>query len=322
MMGRNTQEGTLRQRILSPLAAGFELVTGRWWLLLLPVALDMFLWLGPRLNIASLWEQMVVILPEAGVPAETLAQLAEAARATNLFGLLSFPYFGVPVLMSGVLTPASTPVATTSLSLEGDLTTLAATLLILGGGVLLAVAYHYLIVRALAGPAVGGLRRLPRLTARLFGLVAFVTLAMLLMYVPLTLFAGLVGLLSPAISLIVLTLGMALMVWYLLFLGFSVHGIVLAGLPVLSAVRLSIGLIQRQMAPALWLLIIVFGGRFLLGLVWRAVDLGNWLTLVSIVGHAFVVTSLIAGTYVFFGRSLGAAAQEPGIVDHSSSRAV
>lgn len=316
-MGRNTQKVTLRQRILSPIAAGFELVTGRWWLLILPVMLDVFLWLGPRLNIAPLWQQVVAILPEAGVPAETLAQLTEAAAATNLFALLSFPYFGVPVLMSGIVAPALTPMATTSWSLDSDLAALAMTLLILGGGVLLAVAYHYLIVRALAGRAAGDVHRLPRLTARLFGLVAFVTLALLVIYVPLTLFAGLAGLLSPALSLIVLTIGIAVMAWYLLFLGFSVHGIVLADLPVLSAVRLSIGLIQRQMVPALWLLLIVFGGRFLLGLVWHAVDLGNWLTLISIAGHAFVVTGLIAGTYVFFGRALGVAVRESEIVDRT-----
>lgn len=315
-MDRNTQEVPLRQRILSPLAAGFELVTGRWWLLLLPVALDLFLWLGPRLNIAPLWQQLIALLPEATVPAETLAQLMEAASATNLFALLSLPYLGVPVLMSGVFAPPLTPLETTSWPIEGDLATFGIGILLLGGGVLLAVAYHYLIVRALA-PEAGGLRRLPQLTARLFGLVGFVTIALLIIYIPLTLFAGLVGLLSPAFSMIVLTMGIALMLWYLLFLGFSVHGIVLAGLPVFTAIRLSISLIQRQMLPALWLLLIVFGGRFLLGWVWHAVDLGNWLTLVSIVGHAFVVTGLMTGTYIFFGRALGTAAQESGIVKRS-----
>jgi len=315
-MDRNTQEVPLRQRILSPLAAGFELVTGRWWLLLLPVALDLFLWLGPRLNIAPLWQQLIALLPEATVPAETLAQLMEAASATNLFALLSLPYLGVPVLMSGVFAPPLTPLETTSWPIEGDLATFGIGILLLGGGVLLAVAYHYLIVRALA-PEAGGLRRLPQLTARLFGLVGFVTIALLIIYIPLTLFAGLVGLLSPAFSMIVLTMGIALMLWYLLFLGFSVHGIVLAGLPVFTAIRLSISLIQRQMLPALWLLLIVFGGRFLLSWVWHAVDLGNWLTLVSIVGHAFVVTGFMTGTYIFFGRALGTAAQESGIVKRS-----
>ena len=138
-MDRNTQEVPLRQRILSPLAAGFELVTGRWWLLLLPVALDLFLWLGPRLNIAPLWQQLIALLPEATVPAETLAQLMEAASATNLFALLSLPYLGVPVLMSGVLAPPLTPLETTSWPIEGDLATFGIGILLLGGGVLLAV---------------------------------------------------------------------------------------------------------------------------------------------------------------------------------------
>jgi hypothetical protein len=163
--------------------------------------------------------------------------------------------------------------------------------------------YHTLLARALMGPRVGDLRRLPRLATRLFGLVIFMAFVLLLIYLPLALVAGLLGLLSPIISLVVLTMGLAFMMWYLLFLGFSVHGIVLGGLPVLGAVRLSIRVVQQHLLTALWLLLIVFGSRALLTLLWHAVDLGNWLTLISIVGHAFVVTSLVAGTYVYFGRT-------------------
>jgi hypothetical protein len=302
MMGKDTRKASLWRPILAPLAAGFELVTARWWLLLLPVALDLFLWLGPRLSIASFWRELIAALPAGVLPAESLAQLTEAATATNLFALLSVPYFGVPVLMSGLLAPAVTPLDTVAWPLDGANTFLTA-LLVAVAGIVLAVVYHTLLARALMGPRVGDLRRLPRLATRLFGLVIFMAFVLLLIYLPLALVAGLLGLLSPIISLVVLTMGLAFMMWYLLFLGFSVHGIVLGGLPVLGAVRLSIRVVQQHLLTALWLLLIVFGSRALLTLLWHAVDLGNWLTLISIVGHAFVVTSLVAGTYVYFGRT-------------------
>ncbi len=304
MMDRNAQKETLWRPIAGPLAAGFELVTARWWLLLLPVALDVFLWLGPRLSIAPFWRRLIAALPADALPAESLAQLAEAATSTNLFSLLSFPYFGVPVLMSGLLAPAATPLTTASWPLGSGGGALLAAFLIALGGIILSVLYHSLLARALVGAEGGHLQRLPRLVIRLLGLVIFVAFFLMLIYLPLALIAGLLSLLSPLVSLLVLTVGVAFMMWYLLFLGFSVHGIVLGGLPVLVAIRVSIGLVRRHMLTALWLLLIVFGSRALLMLLWHAVDLGNWLTLVSIVGHAFVVTSLVAATYIYFGRTV------------------
>lgn len=304
-MGKDTRRTSFWQPVLAPLTAGFELVTAHWWLLLLPVALDLFLWLGPRLSIAPVWRQLVGALPAGTVPADGLVQLAEAATATNLFSLLSFPFFGIPVLMSGLLAPQATPLSTMSMPLEGGGSMLGTALVIGVGGVILSAVYHILLVRALVGAGgngVGRFQQLPRLIFRLIGLILFVTFVLLLMYLPLSLFAVLVGLLSPAISLVVLTIGIALMMWYLLFIGFSVHGIVLGGLPVLAAVRVSVRLVQQHMATALWLLLVVYGSRVLLGLLWHAVDVGSWLTLASITGHAFVVTSLVAGTYVYFAE--------------------
>lgn len=302
MMGKGTRKASFWQPILAPLASGFELVTAHWWLLLLPLALDVFLWLGPRLSIAPLWRQLIATLPTGAIPADSLAQLGDAATSTNLFSLFSFPYFGVPVLMSGLLAPAATPIKTASVPLNGGADTLGTALLVGLGGLVLATIYHILLVRALAGPGVGSLRRLPRLIVRLVGLVIFVTLVLLLIYLPVSLVAVLLGLLSPTISVMVLTIGIALMTWYLLFLGFSVHGIMLGGLPVLAAIRVSVRLVRYHMVTALWLLLVVFASRALLTLLWHAVDAGNWLTLASLAGHAFVVTSLVAGTYVYFAE--------------------
>lgn len=233
-----------------------------------------------------------------------MAQLAEAADATNLFSLFSFPYFGVPALMSGMVAPAATPIAALSVPLTGGATTLGTALLVGLGGIMIGAVYHALLVRALLGSGAGTFRQLPRLIVRLVGLVIFVSLVLLLMYLPLSLVAVLLGLLSPTISLIALTIGIALMIWYLLFLGFSVHGIVLGGLPVLAAVRVSVRLVQHHMVTALWLLLFVFASRALLTILWHAVDAGNWLTLASIAGHAFVGTSLVAGTYVYFAEKV------------------
>ena len=40
--------------VFSTLSAGFELTTRYLWLMLLPAALDFFLWIGPRLSFRTL----------------------------------------------------------------------------------------------------------------------------------------------------------------------------------------------------------------------------------------------------------------------------
>jgi hypothetical protein len=83
--------------IIASLAAGFETVNARWELALLPLALDLFLWLGPHLSIRNLVLNLVGVLrAPPDTDANTLRGLAllregltvYAARF-NLFSALS-----------------------------------------------------------------------------------------------------------------------------------------------------------------------------------------------------------------------------------------
>ena len=45
--------------VWSALAAGFDLTAKHPWLLLLPILVDIFIWLGPRLRFQEIIEQLV-----------------------------------------------------------------------------------------------------------------------------------------------------------------------------------------------------------------------------------------------------------------------
>lgn len=47
---------------IDALSAGFELVLRRPWILLVPLALDLFLWLGPQIQAKPVFEQMLRVL--------------------------------------------------------------------------------------------------------------------------------------------------------------------------------------------------------------------------------------------------------------------
>ena len=59
-------------------------------------------------------------------------------------------------------------------------------------------------------------------------------------------------------------------------------------------------MVRRYLVPALTLFLLTFGLRTVLTWIWLGVDQGNWLTLISIAGHAFVSTGLVAATFIFY----------------------
>ena len=45
--------------VIGSLRAGFDVVSSHVWLILLPIVLDVFLWLGPRLSVGNLYSSFV-----------------------------------------------------------------------------------------------------------------------------------------------------------------------------------------------------------------------------------------------------------------------
>ena len=94
--------------VWSALASGFDLTAKHPWLLLLPIVLDIFIWLGPRLRFQTIIEQIVATLPEEAEVLTLAEQLLEVGPYTNLFSVFSVPLVGVPVLLAG-LAPETAP---------------------------------------------------------------------------------------------------------------------------------------------------------------------------------------------------------------------
>lgn len=117
-MMHSKEKSTPIPGVLATVAAGFDTTAKHFWLILIPVLLDSFFWIGPRLSfrllverLAAYWQQQVVV---AGVDLDVLLELAPR---TNLFTSLSIPILGVPALMAGI-TPEKTPMPVKTWELE------------------------------------------------------------------------------------------------------------------------------------------------------------------------------------------------------------
>jgi hypothetical protein len=123
MMDAMTREESPRPLgVIGSLAAGFEMIGRRLWLIALPVLIDLLLWLGPRLSVAPLLRPFVALLLAQPAADPTMAsQVAQATQMLerfgdqfNLFSLLTaLPLLNVPSLLAqhvpGMVSPLGEP---------------------------------------------------------------------------------------------------------------------------------------------------------------------------------------------------------------------
>lgn len=311
MIEKRDQSSTL-PGIGAALKTGFELTTRSPWLLVLPVALDLLFWLGPRLSLAPLvgqWiefvEAQLATLDSAETATlalpELLDQLIAMTEQYNLMTHLSLPYLGIPTLMGG-LAPESTPIATQSVPLNSLSSFfewfLLLTLLAMVGSAI----YYSLIAFTISGSRAWSVygRVLPRQIARFVGLCAALVLLVLALYIPVSLIGAVLALISPALFSIAVLAAVVAVFWLLLYLGFTVHGLFLDNRPIHRAIANSVRFVRSNALSAIPLLVLLYILNNLLNIIWMSAYDGSWLTLVSILGHAFISTALITATFAFY----------------------
>ena len=324
--------------VFATLSAGFELTTRYLWLMVIPAALDLFLWIGPRLSFRALIESLIAT-SAAQLPANMLTldvgALTEAAGRVNHFAYLSVSLLGVPALMAGAM-PEKTPIAPAVIE-GGGLGAWFGWLVVftLGGLLLTAVFYNliaYAMRRSLATaaaaaaapvalPPLGPLRFLRRTVNTWLRLVALLALAVVLVLVitiPVALLAGFLTLLSQTFGVFVMFGAFVLILWLIMFLSYTPQGMLLNPRPFFTVVVDSVRLFQRNLPTAMGLLAMVVVVRQLLSFILLRADSGTWVTAINILAHAYITTALTVALFIFYRdrfvaalRSTSPAGEEP-----------
>lgn len=292
-------------RLVPVFSAGFEAIANRITLIALPVLLDLFLWLGPRLQLTDLFDswwrltqqQPFVRLPD-GVDPETARQMwMDFFLRFNLFaGLRTFP-IGTASLMSGWM-PMETPLgAPASIQAPSLLTAFGWTALILFGGWILGALYF----RSVSGAALAQpLRPLGASMVQAVKLSLFWLGVLFVLGFPTLVFFAVLQLISPLLVQAALILLAVLALWLILPVYFSPHGIFAGQQDAFAAILSSLRMIRYTLPTSglflLGVLIISEGLRFL----WRTPPPASWWTLVGIAGHAFISTALLASSFIYY----------------------
>ncbi len=323
--------------VIACLAAGFDTVGRNLPVVALPVALDIFLWLGPQLSVSPLVQALVDVLRARSLTdPNAVSQLAQAAQLLEEFGaqfnLLSvaggMPLLQMPSLLVRRASGAASPLGDPRVF---SVSSLLALLPSWGGAALVGLVLGFLYLNEIAcqvqllgasgrgqdpegadsgavcsnDSAHGSLRKFLYFVAFAVGLLAIGSTV-----VPLWLLVVAVGtVIAEPLGILFWVGGVGLFGYAVLHLIFVVPGLLLGDRSLPRAVGESVLLSHFNVWSVLGLVLIAVVIYEGLGYAWSLPAADSWALLVGIVGNAFVATGLTSAAFVFYRDRLRVARQ-------------
>ena len=295
--------------VIKAIKEGCNLAANKAYLLLIPLVLDLFLLFGPKLRIDQYFnplfniafQQMPATLSNSQRQQLELAadMAAEAIESVNLLGFVQTFPVGVRVLFSasGNTSPLGTTPEIQILSAIGILLIIFA---MLGFGVLLGTIYYSLTA---AAARINGKFSWGSFGKQLLNVIVMLVamiVALFIIMVPFACIMTFIYMLVPFLYRILIFLAMVIACWLVVPLFYIPHGIFMENLDFPHAVRRSLDL--GSWSGPITVRYILFSMLISLGMdmIWTIPAQSSWLILVSIFGHAFVSTALLASSFILF----------------------
>ena len=306
--------------VIETLSAGYSAVNRQLWVLLLPVIVDVFLWLGPHVSYAPLvdpavthaaeWTRQVALGPRRATRAATSSMATDLEQARQWLIERTDEVNGLAAVAWGPLAlpaPSSLPNASDDQAFvtgwSDGLTLLVACL---GLGLLLGSWFYGGLAAASTGGGGGPLaagRGAPRAVLDVLGLVAVLFGTALLLGVPALLLIGFTAMVSPPVAFLGSVLFAGGLLFAIVHLFFAVDAIFVSRAGPLAAIQRSVGLVRRHLRPSVSLMLLTWLILAGMARVWEVLATGlqsPYGVAVAILGNAYIVSGLIAAGMIFY----------------------
>jgi hypothetical protein len=309
--------------VIDTLSAGYGVVNRHPWIVLFPILLDLFLWLGPQYSAARLVSQTLG-RGVGGVSGLTVGQqrdLVELFEGVNLLSALAPSLVGVPSLVAalGIRNPLQS-IAVTSWGLASAIF-FGAVL----GGLLLGSLYYASLAASVRGDGFSPFRLLGqtlRASARVVGYLLLLCLLALLFGVPIGVLVWGANAISATLASLVFSAVMVGLIWTLLYLSFVPDAIFISQVGPLRAIRNSVAVVRLGFWSAIGLLGLVALVMLGMSRVWLLASeriAEPWGLGLGILGNAYIASGLLAASMSFY-RERVEALRTRGLEPASGSR--
>jgi hypothetical protein len=293
--------------IINSLKAGFDAIAAHIHAIFLPLLLNLFFWLGPRLRIDVFFNTIkanwISMWQAGGIPEAEIQRMVDAYE--QILPTINFFWFvrTLPIGISSLIfsdvngsTPFGNPIV-----LQANLVNLVGWffLLTLIGWVGGALYFRGVARIAMAGSedsSIGSLRAMVQtvLLSITFTILAFVIVIPLILVVTLvTQFNQFLG------NIFVLVLSL-LSMWLIVPLFFWPHGLFVKKQNFITSIITSIQMARFTLPTSSMFILTVFLLTVGLNYLWAIPPQNSWMTLFGIFGHAFVTTALLAASFIYY----------------------
>jgi hypothetical protein len=301
--------------VIEALSAGLDAVLRHPWLLLIPVLLDVFLWIGPRLHAPALYHafepalrQMTAQMTtsEARYAAQELSKaIAQFFTQFNLLAWLSAALIGVPIVNGSLdatlqLVTGGAPLLWQVDNVEGYLLVFVLATVI---GLFISALYWTMLgdfVRGEPFRAARWLKRSFEVWKKLLLLTLIVLGVVVLSIFPLSMVMFTISMFSAGLASLVPLLALAMSAWIVLVCVFTPHGLVVHHMPLGRAMNTSILIVRANFMPVASLIGVAIAISIGMGLIWEGLAADSWLRLIAIAGNAIIGTGLIVASLLFY----------------------
>jgi hypothetical protein len=310
-MNTKTEQNNIKPPKLIPtFVSGFDTVANRFGLILFPLCLDLFLWLGPKVSannlLRPLMDQSITLslkYPSGMTELDKANQviLLDMLKSFNLSSLLRTYPVGIPSTMAS-MSPTETPWGSpVPYEIQSVLALLIFWLVLVLIGLIVGSLYFRQVARAVSTLNVPGNFQE---TFWSIGQVVWLTLAFILICaivgIPSMIFVWIISIINPGIAQIAVLLAVPVFGWLFLPLVFSPHGIFILHQNALASILTSARLVRFFLPGSLIFILYIILLSEGLDLLWHVPPASSWMMLAGIFGHAFVTTSLLATSFVYY----------------------
>ncbi|HJQ15060.1 MAG TPA: hypothetical protein VJ830_09955 [Anaerolineales bacterium] len=301
--------------VMGSLRAGFNVVSSHVWLIVLPLILDVLLWLGPRLSVGGLLNPFFRLVFNQARTTLTSASdqerfasyqdaFSEVLERFNLLSLLgrlqAFPV-GISSLLAQTM-PVNTPLG------SQDVIQITSIPGLFGLGLLFTVlgwVVGGLYFRWVSGIALSDADRVTMIRpswAIIQTLILSVVwvIGLMMILIPAMFVLAFLTLLSPLLASGVLLVAFFFSFWLIVPLFFTPHGIFVRRQNAFYSIFTSLRMARFTLPTSAMFVLCVFLLSTGLNYLWSVPTGDSWMLLVGIAGHAFITTALLAASFVYY----------------------